>query len=74
MSNKKLVNQTIYEPQLKLRESIMVFKAASIKQPAQKDAIFVKGIAKFSPYIVTGFNALLSSLGSIDSTAAYLKG
>jgi len=31
VSNKKLVKQCLYDPTLKLRESIMVFKAASIK-------------------------------------------
>jgi hypothetical protein len=42
-SNKKLLQSIIGDP-LKVRETIMVFKAASIKQPLQKDSIFLKGI------------------------------
>lgn len=41
--------------------------AATIKVPAQKDAIFVKGFEKFQKYLITGFNAFLLTLGSCDS-------
>lgn len=46
-SNCCLSNQIFGDNSLKLKETIAVFKAASIKQPIQKDSIFEKGIAKF---------------------------
>lgn len=47
----------------------MIFKAATVKSPAQKDAIFIKGIGKVQNDVVAGFNALLLTLGSVDSSA-----
>ena len=47
VSNKQLTKSIFKDDTLKLIQTIMVFKAASVKQPAQRDAIFLKGIFKF---------------------------
>ena len=47
VSNKQLTKSIFKDDTLKLIQTIMVFKAASGKQPAQRDAIFLKGIFKF---------------------------
>ena len=50
----------------------MALKAASVKVPAQRDAFFLKGLLKYQKYLVTGFNALLLTCGSIDSQISSL--
>lgn len=66
-SNEKLEKSIFGDANLKIRDTMIGLHAASVKVPAQKDAIFVKGLEKFQKYLVTGFNALLLTLGSCDS-------
>ena len=67
ISNRRLCNQILRDPQLKLKETIIGLNAASVKVPVQRDAIFAKGFEKFSKYLVTGLNSFLLTLGSVDS-------
>jgi len=49
-----------------LKEAIIGLHAAATKVPAQRDAIFIKGLQKFGKYLVAGFNSLLLTLGTAE--------
>ena len=66
-SNQDLTKSILGDPALKLRDTMIGLHAATVKVPAQRDAIFVKGFEKFQKYLVTGLNSFLLTLGSCDS-------
>jgi hypothetical protein len=56
-----------------MKDSIIAFKAASVKVPAKKDEIFMKGIVKFNKYLISSMATLCLTLGSYDSEAQCLS-
>lgn len=68
-SNKQCCLAILSDKQVKLRETIAVFKVLTMKKPEQKDVVFQKGMDNLSKYIVTMLNTFLLSLGSVDSSA-----
>ena len=66
-SNQALTKSIFGDAALKVRDAMIGLHAAAVKVPAQKDAIFVKGLDKFQKYLVTGLNSFLLTLGSCDS-------
>ena len=45
--HKRLVNQILKDPSLKLKETIIGLELTAAKVPSKKDDIFVKGLQKF---------------------------
>jgi hypothetical protein len=65
------VKETLENPDLKLQQTVISLELASQKNPAQREAIFLKGIDKFQVKLILAFNSLLLTLGSANSDSLF---